>query len=697
MNENRPINTLPTATDLTGAKITGVKADGTTANFPIDAIVRSQRGFATPAGTPTGSRFAGEKWDILVSDYGSTFTNWGNINVPLKVGAQYVSNAYFEWNGTAWVLQRILVDAPSLTDYATLVQLATKADASAIPTQNDIITGLTPVTGNYMSKVGTVTANASAQYVAVDTVANPKLVVTSTVGGSDLGLATYKDAAGVFISTQLIGTNGVDIAYVDFELTIPVNCKTAYINGKTTVPIVVKKKVYAALATAAALATTNSNVAAINALLSDFVPQTTTVITGFYVNNSGGQVAGAFYKNTSIAVTPGAGDRIKVTSTINGSALALAIYKDAGGAYISRQNQGINGVDSVFTDFELTIPSNAATILINSLAATTLIVKKYLTTAPATPSSVTAVDAKVTALQTKTNSYWFGKTIWYCGTSIPETGYPQIMGTNLGATIINVAKGSSISRRGSKLITGPDPYGWTGVPWQNIAFSLSQTLVEKQDLIDNWVSKWAPLLGGSFDGDPSAAKPATLDTATQNLFKSCSWEMKLKPYLDGTFPMPDLFVFDHGRNDNFKDPTYGDTDSEFTSVPTSVLDRNTFIGSINYLIDKIMAANPRARIAFVSHYENSTTNFARLATAHANLAEYQDFPLFKLYEKLGWTTNLVTTTGYWSNSTTWVPSGGSSQVISLLNVWLQDGIHPFSLPSKTLIANNLSVFIDKLR
>jgi len=78
------------------------------------------QGTATPTSSPTGERFVGETWMVNTTNYGNSFPNFGNITVPLKVGEQYTFNARFVWSGTAWILQRELVDTPPLTDYAKI-------------------------------------------------------------------------------------------------------------------------------------------------------------------------------------------------------------------------------------------------------------------------------------------------------------------------------------------------------------------------------------------------------------------------------------------------------------------------------------------------------------------------------------------------------------------------------------------------
>lgn len=101
----------------------GIDASNNPKNFDIDAILRSQKNIALPNTVPGGVRFAGETWPVDTASYGSTFTNFGNITVPAKVGDKYVANARFVYNNGAWSLQRELFDGAVMTDYVPKTDL----------------------------------------------------------------------------------------------------------------------------------------------------------------------------------------------------------------------------------------------------------------------------------------------------------------------------------------------------------------------------------------------------------------------------------------------------------------------------------------------------------------------------------------------------------------------------------------------
>ena len=140
----------------------------------------------------------------------------------------------------------------------------------------------------------------------------------------------------------------------------------------------------------------------------------------------------------------------------------------------------------------------------------------------------------VTYKQPESN-YWTGKTIWWCGTSIPAGGYPQLVGEMLGATVINAATGGSMCR--ANVRTGD----YNGVNISNITSSLSMTLAEAEMFIENYSDIRAL--------DKNSKLPVILDESYKNRMRQGSFEVKLMPYLDGTKPMPDLWIIDHGHND----------------------------------------------------------------------------------------------------------------------------------------------------
>lgn len=253
------------------------------------------------------------------------------------------------------------------------------------------------------------------------------------------------------------------------------------------------------------------------------------------------------------------------------------------------------------------------------------------------------------------NSYWKDKTILWLGTSIPEGGYPLIVGENLQANIINNSKGCSTIRTGiASKVNDNDPMGIANIQWEVALNSLTQTVKEKQSIIDNWEMLWGP------DGDDEFKlldAPDKLSKAQVENILGSSYEKLLVPYLDGTYGMPDLFVIDHGWNDGI----YSNGTEEMSEFPEDDNDRHYYIGAMNKIIRMILEANPRARIVIIGHYENDRRPWVN--RAQEKIADIWGFPLLKLWEKTGWSTMNITV---------------NEEELTMIEVYMPDGLHPHS-------------------
>ena len=232
-------------------------------------------------------------------------------------------------------------------------------------------------------------------------------------------------------------------------------------------------------------------------------------------------------------------------------------------------------------------------------------------------------------------SYWAGKNLLWMGTSIPagsdpEAGdgdgatYPSLVATQLGATVTNIAKGSSMLRIASS--TGL----WQGVAYSHFLRAVTRMTSEADALAANWANIYQAIPNA-----PSELPPENLQT-----MKNLSFENLLLPYLNGTNTAPDAIVIDYGHNDTAKGidgggdfwvrPTqesiasglladdtwmtannyanlklaFNDDLSGITDLPAfaASLNRNCFIGATNFLLTLILRYKPYMRIIFVSDY-----------------------------------------------------------------------------------------------
>lgn len=262
-----------------------------------------------------------------------------------------------------------------------------------------------------------------------------------------------------------------------------------------------------------------------------------------------------------------------------------------------------------------------------------------------------------------------GKTAVWFGTSIPAGGgitgsHVDYIAEALGLTITNEAIGGSAARGGiaDRRTTG-DTYGWTGASYANLRVAMGKSDAECSDLIDNWVSKWRDRVIGT----KPAASP--LSSEEQAVIRGSSYESILDPHL-GDGNRKDYYIFDHGYNDwawayfseSLASPGVALLTEDMDTVPGTRFDRATFIGAMEFYMNRIWADNSKARIILIGHFDNQ---FApNIAEGQELLASRTNYPLFKLWEKVGWSQQEIV--------------GGADNGKTLYEVWLPDDIHPFS-------------------
>lgn len=357
------------------------------------------------------------------------------------------------------------------------------------------------------------------------------------------------------------------------------------------------------------------------------------------------------------AVTSGVG--IHASVSVNGGDIFELIAQKGNASYPAylffKGSTLVSYGDTVPTGgyraYTITVPSGVDTLIINSLDTNMIRLVQMIKS------------------ESAPKSHWIGKKIVWFGTSIPARsgynpyiGYPEYVASQLGATVYNEAVPSSMARGGARsVISENDPYGWTGIGYVAAIRNMGSTIAEKQNMIDNWESKWKALVGGNH----------TLTDEEKTFALSCSYENKLVPYID-TNPV-DLYVFDHGFNDWSANNINMDLDE---SNPYNMA---TFFGAMNKYISLIFQSNPRARIVMISHYE--TDERPGLIQVQENIAKYWNIPFFKLYDKLGWCySRKVKSYGHWKLTTgghgVWINSGTELTEYRLTQLHIPDGRHP---------------------
>lgn len=494
----------------------------------------------------------------------------------------------------------------------------------------------------------------SADAVAVS--AGMVVKVTAKVEGALTALAVFKKADGSFHSYVNRGVDGAPVTYVDEPLTVPDGATLICVTSYQSNPAIKLLTIDAAIAGIPARvdgidANLGSATADISKLRSYMSEALTVTVNRYWRYSNGEFVTNGNDWRSADQLAVFAGETVKITANVYGTDVALAVFKKADGSFHSNVTRGTASA-TAFTDQDVVVPAGAAFLCVTSYQSAP-VVKRF----KVDPNFSTNVSAPVARLRSIADR-WSGKKIAWFGTSIPAgtttnaNSYPAKVAAMLGSSVVNQAVGSSIIRAGiyaNKNAGAGDPLGWTGMNYDNLSRALSHTAAEKDDLINNWAGKWYALLTGS--------RPATLDAPTQALIRGYGYEQRLVPHLDA-----DLFLFDHFHNDAAVAPG-GYSGSELTSYAVSTRDRTTAYGACNSLIDIILATNPKARIAFVGHYEDDRKT--QISQAQKAIAEFWGFPILPLWDRAGWSQQAIT-------------GAGASAGKTITQVWMPDNLHPHS-------------------
>lgn len=330
---------------------------------------------------------------------------------------------------------------------------------------------------------------------------------------------------------------------------------------------------------------------------------------------------------------------------------------------------------------QIRIPGGTKTIVVQARYNDDTIIKEHLAASFTSAKSVSQndLDEALEGIQNSTNTYWTGKNIWWCGTSIPAGGdynvnnpdsYPLMVGQLLGAArVFNEAVGSS-QANGSMVVESYEPY------IKRMGHTIAQKLQIINDLYtindsEQTVSAGPRSMG--ITGYPSITTYSAAQ-AWRHKVLQYSYEVKLvaryllsdetehDSYLQdklGSVYSPvvayepdswnyqgdiDLFVMDHSNNDG---NAGSDIDSE---------DMTTYTGALNTYVRLIQFYKPRARVVFISNYVKEP---ASTFEAESNIADNWNMPFLDLTKwiSIGNTKFKIRTRGYWNSSYRWIDDG----------------------------------------
>ena len=350
-------------------------------------------------------------------------------------------------------------------------------------------------------------------------------------------------------------------------------------------------------------------------------------------------------------------------------------------------------------------------------------------------------EADIKELQNApTPNFWNDKNIWWCGTSIPagsdetlgseETiagNYPKQVGINLGAIVSNESVGGSMCR--ANVRTG----NYVGAVYANITSALSMTNEE----IENFITNYATIKDSLASGAPSEMNSGDIAR-----MRAASFENKLIPYLNGSKPMPDLFVIDHGHNDWKYELSNGKSDIELEPTLENIqsgelaedtfmtannnanlekffgsladipltkkaafiasVNRNCYIGAVNFIITLILRYNPHARFVIISNYEYKNGDnpaYAPLILSQKSISESWAFPLCEVYKYLGFSNHVIPNSKEWFN-TTYPSVTKVTADITCFRAYNPDSVHPHSDitgDANSIYAGVISEFIKTCR
>jgi len=503
------------------------------------------------------------------------------------------------------------------------------------------------------------------------------------------------------------------------------------------------------VASNAAVLTANGSAIATNSAdldsLKDFVPISLGAanIGYYYRNNDAVQAgpSGTNYRNyTQLAVT--AGETLRFSGTISGTATAIGVYVDGAGAKIGSAFGVGTASPVVWPETTITVPAGAVGLRVTGYGVDPVVKRKGLA---ATPAVIAALqdDSGKTARLAASSDRANGKRLLGIGTSIPAgapqngTSYWAQAAAALGLTVDNRAVASSCIRAGlASAANGAVVIGSISGTVLTITKVLYGTVAVGQAISAAIVAGGTTTIASNGTGtggtgtynlsssggtvasttifigpdplgwtgqDYSRVQRALGHTLGEKAELIANWS-KWRPLLTGSPPatlnstditningwsyenrvLPflatnDQLLISHGYNDSAVSGHTG----EINTVPANSRDRCTFIGMFNWLVDQIQASRDASGLAPIpviieAHY--SRNHRPGIVEAQEYLANLWDMPAIPTWKHTGWTNQTLTTTGYWTATTngTWVTSGGAPQTIAYRDRALPDSLHPHS-------------------
>jgi hypothetical protein len=177
----------------------------------------------------------------------------------------------------------------------------------------------------------------------------------------------------------------------------------------------------------------------------------------------------------------------------------------------------------------------------------------------------------------------------------------------------------------------------------------------------------------SFKSDGSSLGSPRNLLAFTNVSNAVNYENKILEVI-GTSNEPDIIVFDYGVNDYDSDPTDINNYASFNMTSESL---NTFMGSLNFVIKKVLEQRPNMKIYLITHYSDDSfspgiASFSNVNRAIEKVGQYWSIPTLQLCYKTGWV----------------IKNG-----INVIDMIMDDTIHPAAAPTPVNV-NKLADIIE---
>lgn len=551
--------------------------------------------------------------------------------------------------------QLILADVQIRVDRLSIDPFAERAPSGKAVTAASALSkwesvDLTWVDGSFISRLsGVVTVGETYRYAKGACTAQDRIRVSGDVKGTGVALIVFYDGSGDVVYSYQRGQSEA-VEFENREMDVP----TGAVEFGVTQLITALRPITVEVA---------QPVANLYEVIDGLLTFYRSLPIAFIENSNISKVDGTIVSNSAYSYAKyecEAGKTYRFSADLFGSGVALVVWYDDEGYFLDAYGVGSNSAPVEYRNVDLIAPNGAV-----QFGMTYRDADPYIPTAQVLDVKTTLSDYMSAYISASgIGGDWAGKTVAWFGTSIPAGGWPDLLGAALGATVYNEALASSCCRAGIRSrVAGGDIYGFQDTNWAIATLGLSGTLAEKNDIVDEWAT-YQPFF---------ADAPATLTPTQEAKIIGSSYETRLVANHLGANAR-DIYVFDHGFNDCGSSSMADDA----TTGAVDSVDRLTFIGSVNYLVNLILEDNPKAEIFFIGHYDPANPNRTTLVPAQKILAAHHARPILPLYEMLGWSSAVeVETTGYWTGGV-WTPSGGSAQDLTTVELWLPDGVHPHS-------------------